>query len=206
MAAPGGPNGRRISMQPFGLTFARALGTAALGLGLALPLAFAPGLAQAQPAPATASNTFDAVKARGQLVCGVNTGLAGFAQPDSQGVWRGFDADYCRADRRGHLRRCQQGALRADHGAGALHRAAVGRGRRAVAQHHLDAVARHLARARLRRDQLLRRPGLHGEGQPRREVGQGAGRRHHLRAARHHDRAEPRPTVRAPTRSSSPRW
>ncbi len=27
----------------------------------------------------------------------MNTGLAGFAQPDSQGVWRGFDADYCRA-------------------------------------------------------------------------------------------------------------
>ena len=27
----------------------------------------------------------------------MNTGLAGFAQPDSQGVWRGFDAEYCRA-------------------------------------------------------------------------------------------------------------
>ena len=78
-------------MQPFGLSFARALGTVALGLGLALP-----GLARAQ-APAGAANTFDAVKSRGQLVCGVNTGLAGFAQPDSQGVWRGFDTEYCRA-------------------------------------------------------------------------------------------------------------
>ena len=36
-------------------------------------------------------------RARGTLICGVNTGLAGFAQPDSQGVWRGFDVDYCRA-------------------------------------------------------------------------------------------------------------
>ena len=27
----------------------------------------------------------------------MNTGLAGFAQPDSQGVWRGFDVDYCKA-------------------------------------------------------------------------------------------------------------
>jgi general L-amino acid transport system substrate-binding protein len=27
----------------------------------------------------------------------VNTGLAGFAAPDSQGVWRGLDVDYCRA-------------------------------------------------------------------------------------------------------------
>ena len=79
-------------MQPFGLSFARALGTAALGLILALP-----GLARAQQAPANAANTFDSVKSRGQLVCGVNTGLAGFAQPDSQGVWRGFDAEYCRA-------------------------------------------------------------------------------------------------------------
>nr|WP_245704945.1 amino acid ABC transporter substrate-binding protein [Belnapia rosea] len=67
------------------------MGAAALGLALALP-----GVARAQ-APAANANTFDAVRARGQLVCGVNTGLAGFAQPDSQGVWRGFDVDYCRA-------------------------------------------------------------------------------------------------------------
>jgi general L-amino acid transport system substrate-binding protein len=77
-------------MPQLGLFVKRALGMAALGLTLALP-----GLAQAQQgAPA---NTLDAVRARGQLVCGVNTGLAGFAQPDSQGVWRGFDVDYCRA-------------------------------------------------------------------------------------------------------------
>ncbi|MBK1661821.1 amino acid ABC transporter substrate-binding protein [Paracraurococcus ruber] len=79
-------------MQPYGLTLSRALGAAALALGLALP-----GLAAAQQAPAASSNTLDAVRSRGQLVCGVNTGLAGFAQPDSQGVWRGFDTDYCRA-------------------------------------------------------------------------------------------------------------
>ncbi len=41
--------------------------------------------------------TLDQVRARGQLVCGVNTGLAGFSLPDSQGVWRGLDVDYCRA-------------------------------------------------------------------------------------------------------------
>ncbi|GGC60316.1 amino acid ABC transporter substrate-binding protein [Siccirubricoccus deserti] len=78
-------------MQPFGPSLTRALSIAALGIGLALPLA-----AKAQ-APAGAANTLDAVRARGSLICGVNTGLAGFAQPDSQGVWRGFDADYCRA-------------------------------------------------------------------------------------------------------------
>lgn len=44
-----------------------------------------------------AAGTLDTVRARGQLVCGVNTGLAGFSLPDSQGMWRGLDVDYCRA-------------------------------------------------------------------------------------------------------------
>ena len=76
-------------MPQFGLFWKRALSMAALGLTLTLP-----GLARAQQA--APANTLDAVRARGQLVCGVNTGLAGFAQPDSQGVWRGFDVEYCR--------------------------------------------------------------------------------------------------------------
>ncbi len=50
--------------------------------------------AAAQP---TGSATLDAVRARGQLVCGVSTGVPGFSLPDSQGVWRGLDADSCRA-------------------------------------------------------------------------------------------------------------
>ena len=32
-----------------------------------------------------------------QIVCGVNTGLAGFGQPDSQGRYSGFDIDICKA-------------------------------------------------------------------------------------------------------------
>ena len=47
--------------------------------------------------PAQAGKTIDAIKARGQLVCGVNTGLAGFAAADSQGNWSGLDVDYCKA-------------------------------------------------------------------------------------------------------------
>ena len=47
--------------------------------------------------PAHAGKTLDAVKSRGQLVCGVNTGLAGFSQADSQGAWTGLDVDVCRA-------------------------------------------------------------------------------------------------------------
>ena len=48
-------------------------------------------------APAFAQSTLDAVKTKGYLQCGVNTGLAGFSQPDSKGVWRGIDVDLCRA-------------------------------------------------------------------------------------------------------------
>ena len=46
---------------------------------------------------AYAGKTLDAIKSRGQLVCGVNTGLAGFSQADSQGAWTGLDVDVCRA-------------------------------------------------------------------------------------------------------------
>jgi general L-amino acid transport system substrate-binding protein len=48
-------------------------------------------------APAFAGKTIDAIKARGQLVCGVNTGLAGFSQADSAGNWSGLDVDICKA-------------------------------------------------------------------------------------------------------------
>jgi general L-amino acid transport system substrate-binding protein len=42
-------------------------------------------------------STFDAVRSKGFVQCGVNTGLAGFSQPDSKGVWKGIDVDLCRA-------------------------------------------------------------------------------------------------------------
>ncbi|MFP7570066.1 amino acid ABC transporter substrate-binding protein [Marivita sp. S2033] len=41
--------------------------------------------------------TLDDVKARGKLNCGVTTGLVGFAAPNANGEWEGFDVDYCRA-------------------------------------------------------------------------------------------------------------
>ncbi|MEI6986611.1 MAG: amino acid ABC transporter substrate-binding protein [Rhodospirillaceae bacterium] len=44
-----------------------------------------------------AGATFDAVKARGYVQCGVNVGLAGFSSPDSAGSWTGLDVDICRA-------------------------------------------------------------------------------------------------------------
>ncbi|MEK9720109.1 MAG: amino acid ABC transporter substrate-binding protein [Quisquiliibacterium sp.] len=46
---------------------------------------------------AQAGASLDAVKQRGQVVCGVSTGLAGFSAADSQGKWSGMDVDVCRA-------------------------------------------------------------------------------------------------------------
>ena len=34
---------------------------------------------------------------RGEVYCGVNTGLPGFSIPDEKGNWTGFDVDFCRA-------------------------------------------------------------------------------------------------------------
>jgi general L-amino acid transport system substrate-binding protein len=64
---------------------------------LALPV---PAEAQApapQAAPRGASPIFDAVRQRDHIRCGVSQGTPGFSVPDSQGVWRGFDVDFCRA-------------------------------------------------------------------------------------------------------------
>lgn len=43
------------------------------------------------------AGTMDDVKAKGFLQCGVSTGLVGFAAPDANGEWDGFDVSVCRA-------------------------------------------------------------------------------------------------------------
>ena len=48
-------------------------------------------------ASAASAGTLDDVKARGKLNCGVSTGLIGFAAPDANGNWDGFDVSVCRA-------------------------------------------------------------------------------------------------------------
>jgi general L-amino acid transport system substrate-binding protein len=48
-------------------------------------------------AGAQAAETLDTVKERGELSCGVTTGLAGFSIPDQSGTWSGIDVDFCRA-------------------------------------------------------------------------------------------------------------
>src|SRR5258708_33827702 len=44
-----------------------------------------------------AAPTLEIVKTRGAVRCGVSTGFPGFSLPDSQGIYRGLDADVCRA-------------------------------------------------------------------------------------------------------------
>ena len=60
-------------------------------------LAGAIALGLSLSAAAQAPSTLDAVRSKGHVQCGVNTGLAGFSQPDSRGVWKGIDVDVCRA-------------------------------------------------------------------------------------------------------------
>ena len=61
--------------------------------------AFAVALAAVVMAAASLASAgmIDDVRKRGSLICGINTGLVGFAAPDKQGVWGGFDVDVCRA-------------------------------------------------------------------------------------------------------------
>ena len=48
-------------------------------------------------AAASAASTLDQVRARGEVVCGVNTSEPGFSGLDSKGNWSGIDVDVCRA-------------------------------------------------------------------------------------------------------------
>jgi general L-amino acid transport system substrate-binding protein len=60
-------------------------------------LAIAAALLVAFTGTVQAGKTLDAIKARGQLVCGVNPSLPGFSAADSQGNWAGLDVDVCKA-------------------------------------------------------------------------------------------------------------
>jgi general L-amino acid transport system substrate-binding protein len=67
---------------------------ATFGLVLAGALASV-GIARAQNE--LKSPAMDAIKKRDQLVCGIDTGIPGYAFQDSKGDWQGLDVAYCRA-------------------------------------------------------------------------------------------------------------
>jgi general L-amino acid transport system substrate-binding protein len=65
---------------------------------LALAGLAAMGSLASLPAPAEAGAVLDAIKQRGTLRCGVQASpVPGFAVPNAQGVWTGFNTDICRA-------------------------------------------------------------------------------------------------------------
>ncbi|MBV8961679.1 MAG: amino acid ABC transporter substrate-binding protein, partial [Hyphomicrobiales bacterium] len=68
------------------LTLGGAVIAAVLGFG-----------AQAYAQSTVKSPTLDAVKKRGQLSCGIDTGIPGYAYQDSSGKWQGLDVAFCRA-------------------------------------------------------------------------------------------------------------
>jgi general L-amino acid transport system substrate-binding protein len=55
------------------------------------------GLCLTTALPAFAGKTLDAINSRGQVICGVSTGVAGFSAADSSGNWSGLDVDICKA-------------------------------------------------------------------------------------------------------------
>jgi general L-amino acid transport system substrate-binding protein len=76
------PGPFRVNKEVFMRSLVIWLAGAALGVAAAL---------------SASAGTLDQIKARGQLICGANPGLAGFGLPDDQGVWKGLDVDACRA-------------------------------------------------------------------------------------------------------------
>lgn len=79
---------RRLTLPAFTLPV-----LALTALGFALPPI---GAARAQSIPVPGP-TVEAIKKRGTLACGVDTGIPGFAFQDSNGAWKGLDVAYCRA-------------------------------------------------------------------------------------------------------------
>ena len=49
------------------------------------------------PLPSLAGTTLQNIVERDYLVCGIDASAAGFAEADADGLWSGFDVDYCRA-------------------------------------------------------------------------------------------------------------
>jgi general L-amino acid transport system substrate-binding protein len=64
-----------------------------IGLGLSGVI----GLAAMATGAMAQQRVLDTVKSRGNLSCGVSTGVPGFSFPDDKGNWSGLDVDYCRA-------------------------------------------------------------------------------------------------------------
>ena len=150
-----------------------------LGVALAIGLS---GQADAQ--------TLKTVRDRGALHLRCQPGSAGLFQPGRQGQLDRLRRRFLPRHRGGDLQRSDQGEVHAVVRPGPVRAAPVGRDRPALAQHHLDQLARCVVQFRGRG--LLRRPGLHGAQGAQGEFSAGAQRRQRVRPERHHHRAQSR--------------
>src|ERR1700744_5845363 len=67
-------------------------------VAVCLALAGSFGLASSASAQSELkSATMDKIKQRGELICGIDTGIPGYAYQDAKGEWQGLDVAYCRA-------------------------------------------------------------------------------------------------------------
>ena len=139
-----------------------------------------------------AAATLDEVKERGSLNCGVNTGLAGFAAPDANGNWEGFDVAFCRA---------VAAAVLGDPTAVEFVPLTGQTRFTALASGEVDVLSRNTTWTFSRDvDLKFEFAGVNyydGQGfivptAARRDVGQGSRRRDRLHPDRHHDRTQPR--------------
>ena len=121
------------------------VGLAACGLALAVVLASA-GIARAQNE--LKSPTMDAIKKRGELICGIDTGIPGYAFQDSKGEWQGLDVAYCRAIADALLGSPTKVKFIGTDLQGAVLGPAVGRDRRADPRFRGDLRPQHAARPR----------------------------------------------------------
>ena len=146
--------------------------------------------ALAMAGAAQAGPTVDAIKKRGELVCGVSQGSAGLSIADAQGRWTGLTPTcaarwpppcWATRPRPASCRSVRSNAFRA----------AKRRDRRAEPQHHHHLGPRRRPGHRLGRHRVLRRPGLHGAEEAGRQERRRTGRRAGLRAAGHRQRTEP---------------
>ncbi len=176
----------------------------AAGLGV-LPAAVHAQAPAAAPATGSGSGTLDAVRSRGVLSCGIDGATAGFSLPDSKGVMQGIDADGCRA---------VAAAVLGDATKVKFVPLTTQTRFTALQSGEIDVLIRETTWTLGREAnlgllfagvELLRRHRLPGEDGVGREVGQGAGRRDRVRAARHQHRAGRSRTTSARTTSSSRR-
>jgi general L-amino acid transport system substrate-binding protein len=153
-------------------------------VGTALGVVLSAGAASAQ--------VLDEIRNRGELRCGANTGLVGFAAPDEQGQWTGFDVDYCRALAAAVLGDPQAVEFIPTTGVTRFE---------ALSSGEVDVLARNTTWTFTRDVDLnFTFTGVNyydGQGfmvpsRPRRRLGDGTRRRHGLHPDRHHHRAQPR--------------